>query len=332
VRVAILGMGSVGRGLLEVINEKNLGLTVTAVADSRSALMDSDGISIEEVLEAKRIRGYCGDTSLSAMDVVTKGTYDVLVEVTPTNAVTGEPGLSHILAALSRGRHVVTSNKGPIARDFERLKRCAAEKGVMLRYEATVGGAIPIIHTLEQGLAGNRVLAVFGVLNGTCNYILSRMAAEGLSYEQALLEAREMGYAEADPTYDVRGIDPAIKLVILANTFWKKTVQLEDVEVTGIDMLTSDALRLAEEQDCTIRLIAEAIPDRGILRVAPRLLPLSHPLVVDGTLNAITIETDMAGEITLIGKGAGSVETASAIVGDLLFIRDTHEGSHKKAA
>jgi len=330
-KVAILGMGSVGKGLLRVICERDLGLAVTAVADSRSALMDRDGISIEEVLEAKRMHGSCGDTSLTAMDVVTKGTYDVLVEVTPTNALTGEPGLSHILAALARGRHVVTSNKGPIAREYERLRRCAAEKGVMLRYEATVGGAIPIIHTLEHGLAGNRVLAVFGVLNGTCNYILSRMAAEGLSYEQALLEAREMGYAEADPTYDVKGIDSAIKLVILANTFWKKPVQLEDVDVTGIDMLTNDALRLAEEQDCTIRLIAEAIPDKGILRVAPRTVPLSHPLVVDGTLNAITIETDMAGEITLIGRGAGSVETASAIIGDILFIRDFYEGSHKKA-
>jgi homoserine dehydrogenase len=330
-KVAILGMGSVGKGLLRAISERDLGLTVTAVADSRSALMDRDGISIEEVLEAKRMRGFCGDTSLSAMDVVTKGTYDVLVEATPTNALTGEPGLSHILAALARRHHVVTSNKGPIAREYKRLKQCAKEKGVMLRYEATVGGAIPLIHTLEHGLAGNKILAVFGVLNGTCNYIISRMAAEGLSYEQALLEARQMGYAEADPTYDVKGIDSAIKLVILANSFWRKPVQLEDVDITGIDMLTTDALRLAEEQGSTIRLIAEAIPDKGILRVAPRTVPLSHPLVVEGTLNAITIETDMAGEITLIGKGAGSVETASAIIGDILFIRDFYEGSHKKA-
>lgn len=330
-RLAILGMGSVGRGLLSALGERDLGFVVTAVADSRSALIDRDGIDPAEVLEAKRLHGVCGDTSLSAMDVVAKAPYDILVEVTPTNAATGEPGLTHILTALSRSRHVVTSNKGPIAREYARLKRCAAEHGVMLRYEATVGGAIPVIHTIEHGLAGNRILAVFGVLNGTCNYILTRMAAEGLSYEQALLQAREAGYAEADPTYDVKGIDSAIKLVILANTFWKRPVALEDVSVTGIDMLTVDALRLAGEQDCTIRLIAEAIPARGILRVAPRLLPLSHPLVVEGTLNAITIETDLAGEITLIGKGAGSRETASAIIGDLLAIRGAHEGRHQKA-
>jgi homoserine dehydrogenase len=199
---------------------------------------------------------------------------------------------------------------------------------VVVRYEATVGGAIPVMHTLQHGLAGNRVLAVFGILNGTCNFILTRMAAENLTYDQALLEAREMGYAEADPTYDVKGIDAAIKLVILSNTIWNRNVKLDDVDITGIDMLTTDALRLAEEQHSTIRLIAEAVPERGILRVAPRVLPKNHPLVVDGSLNAITVETDMAGEITLIGKGAGSRETASAIIGDVLFIRDVHARGH----
>jgi len=126
----------------------------------------------------------------------------------------------------------------------------------------------------------------------------------------------------------VKGIDAAIKLVILSNTIWKRNVKLDDVGITGIDMLTTDALRLAEEQHCTIRLIAEAVPERGILRVAPRVLPKNHPLVVDGSLNAITLETDMAGEITLIGKGAGSRETASAIIGDVLFIREMHVRGH----
>jgi homoserine dehydrogenase len=172
------------------------------------------------------------------------------------------------------------------------------------------------------------VMAVFGILNGTCNFILTRMAAEGLTYEQALLEAREMGYAEADPTYDVKGIDAAIKLVILSNTIWKRNVKLDDVDITGIDMLTTGALRLAEDQHCTIRLIAEAVPEKGILRVAPRILHRNHPLVVEGTLNAITIETDMAGEITLIGKGAGSKETASAVIGDLLHIKESYARGH----
>ena len=327
-KVAILGMGSVGRGLLEMIDGKDLGLTVTGIADSKSALMDPDGIHIEEVLMAKRERGYCGDKSLSAADVVERGDYEILVEVTPTDAGSGEPATGYMKAAIGRGKHVVTSNKGPIALHFSTLQSLARKHGVVIRYEATVGGAIPVMHTLEHGLAGNRVLAIYGILNGTSNFILTRMAAEGLTYEQALLEAREMGYAEADPTYDVKGIDAAIKLVILSNTIWKRNVILSDVDITGIDMLTNDALRLAEDQHCTIRLIAEAVPDKGILRVAPRILPRTHPLVVENTLNAITIDTDMAGEITLIGKGAGSKETASACIGDLLFIRDTHARGH----
>jgi homoserine dehydrogenase len=327
-KIAILGMGSVGRGLLEMIDGKDLGLTVTGIADSKSALLDPDGIHIEEVLMAKRERGVCGDKGLLAADVVERGDYDALVEVTPTDARSGEPATGFMKRAIERGKHVVTSNKGPIALHFATLQSLARKHGVAIRYEATVGGAIPVMHMLEHGLAGNRVIAVYGILNGTSNFILTRMAAEGLTYAQALLEAREMGYAEADPTYDVKGIDAAIKLVILSNTIWKRNVKLSDVTITGIDMLTNDALRLAEEQHCTIRLIAEAVPEKGILRVAPRILPRTHPLVVENTLNAITIDTDMAGEITLIGKGAGSRETASACIGDLLFIKDIHARGH----
>jgi homoserine dehydrogenase len=327
-KIAILGMGSVGRGLLEMIDGKDLGLTVTGIADSKSALLDPDGIHIEEVLLAKRERGVCGDKGLLAEDVVERGDYDALVEVTPTDARSGEPATGFMKRAIERGKHVVTSNKGPIALHFAMLQSLARKHRVAIRYEATVGGAIPVMHTLEHGLAGNRVIAVYGILNGTSNFILTRMAAEGLTYAQALLEAREMGYAEADPTYDVKGIDAAIKLVILSNTIWKRNVKLSDVTITGIDMLTNDALRLAEEQHCTIRLIAEAVPEKGILRVSPRILPRTHPLVVENTLNAITIDTDMAGEITLIGKGAGSKETASACIGDILFLKDNHARGH----
>jgi homoserine dehydrogenase len=319
IRVAVLGMGSVGKGVLEMISRKDLGIIVTGVADSKSGLIDPQGLDIGAVLSSKKT-GVCGNPSISANDVVSRADYDILVEVTPTNAGNGEPAFSYMKLAIERGRHIVTSNKGPISLHLKELRRLAGEKGVLVRYEATVGGAIPIMHTLGNGLAGNEFQALYGVLNGTCNYILTRMAAEGLTYDQALDEARELGYAEADPTYDVKGIDAAIKLVILANTIWDNGASLDRVDITGIDLLTTDALRLAEEKDCTIRLIAEAFPERGVLRVSPRIIRKDHPLVFEGTLNAITLETDMAGEITLIGKGAGSVETASAIIGDILFI------------
>jgi homoserine dehydrogenase len=307
-----------------VIQKKDLGLSITGIADSKSGIIDDGGISIDECFANKRATGRCGIAGITAMDIAARADYDVLVEVTPTDARTGEPALSHIMRALDRGKHVVTSNKGPIALGYRELRARAKEQGTQIRYEATVCGAIPIFHTLEHGLTGNEILAIRGVMNGTCNYILSRMAAEGLTYDQALSEARELGYAEADPTYDVRGIDTAIKLVILANAIWDSGATLEDVEITGIDQLTPDALRLAEDQHLTIRLIGEAIPHRGLLRVSPRIIAQDHPLVVPGTLNAVTLETDLAGKITFIGKGAGSMETASAIIGDLLFIRDCH--------
>jgi homoserine dehydrogenase len=323
-KVALIGLGSVGRGVAEMLAKKDLGLVLTGIADSKSAFMDPDGIDIARVLARKKKSGSCGDQALSAADVIRKADYDALVEVTPTNALSGEPAIGHIRAALNRKKHVVTSNKGPIALAGKELRAMAKKKGVALRYEATVAGAIPVMHTLEHGLAGNEILALYGVLNGTCNFILTRMAAEGLTYEQALMEAREMGYAEADPTYDVQGIDAAIKLVILANTIWDNGVKLADVDRTGIDLLTPDALRLADGMGCTIRLIAEANPKKRLLRVSPRILDKNHPLVFEGTLNALTLETDMAKQITLIGRGAGSIETASAIIGDLLYIRDRY--------
>ena len=258
------------------------------------------------------------------MDVVEKAEYDILVEVTPTDVRTAEPALSHIRGALQRSKHVVTSNKGPIALDYPGLRALAEANGVLLKYEATVCGAIPLIHAMQEGLAGNTITRICGVLNGTCNYILTRMAAEGLTYEQALAEARDLGYAEADPTYDVEGIDAGIKLVILANTVLNKETTLDVVERTGITLLSPEALQLAEDQDCTIRLIGEIIPEAGVLRVSPRIVAKVHPLVVEGTLNAVTVEADLAGDLTFIGRGAGSTETASAVIGDLLYIQSRH--------
>lgn len=323
-KIAILGCGSVGRGIAEVISKKNLDIKITGLADSKSGIIDNNGININQALKRKQETGTCGDTSVSVTEIIKSADYDVLVEVTPTDAITGEPALGYIKTALKRGKHVVTSNKGPVALQYQLLKKIAKENNVLLKYEATVCGAIPIIHTLEHGLAGNEIKRLYGIFNGTCNYILSRMADEKLTYSQALLEARELGYAEADPTYDIKGIDAAIKLVILANTLWDMGKSLDDVLITGIDNVTSDALALSGEEDATIRLIGEIIPKTGVLRVSPRILSKHHLLVVQDTLNAVTIETDLAGDITLIGKGAGSLETASAIISDLLFIRDCH--------
>lgn len=324
IRIAILGFGSVGRGIARTILAKNLDILVTGLADSRSGIIDPAGIDIEAALARKEEGAPCGSPDIRPIDVVTGADYDILVEVTPTNVENGGPALNHIRTALQRKKHVVTSNKGPIALAYPELRALAEENGVSLRYEATVCGAIPLIHAMQEGLAGNTISRLYGVFNGTCNYILTRMAAEGLTYAQALAEARELGYAEADPTYDVEGIDAAIKLVILANTVLDMQTTLDRVDRTGISLLTPEALHLAEEQDCTIRLIGEIVPAAGVLRVSPRIITKTHPLVVEGTLNAVTVETDLAGDLTFIGKGAGSIETASAVIGDILYIRDRY--------
>ncbi|MBP2132641.1 homoserine dehydrogenase [Methanomicrobium sp. W14] len=319
-KIAIIGFGSVGKGLAGIISRKNLGITITAVADSKSGIIDNQGLNIPQILENKRKTGLCGDKNITAEDIIKSADYDVLVEVTPTNAISGQPALNYIKCALSRGKSVVTSNKGPVALEFKNLMEIAESKNCYFKYEATVCGAIPLIHALQHGLAGNKIKRIYGIFNGTCNYILTRMSNEKLTYKQALSEARELGYAEADPTYDIKGIDTAIKLVILANTIFGFDKTLDDVEITGIDNVPSEALQLAHEEEKTIRLIGEINAEDKVLRVSPRVLPKNHTLVVSGTLNAVTAETDLAGDVTFIGKGAGSVETASAIISDLLFI------------
>jgi homoserine dehydrogenase len=241
-KVALIGLGSVGKGVAGVISSKDLGLTITGIADSRSGCVDPDGLDIANLLLNKSRNGCCGDRQVTAADVIKKADYDALVEVTPTNALSGEPAIGYIKTALLRKKHVVTSNKGPIALAYKELHALAQKNGVALRYEATVAGAIHIMHTLEHGLAGNEILACTGV-ERTCNYILTRMADEGLTHEQALMEAREMGYAEADPTYDVQE-SMHRSLVILANTIWGNGVRLNDVDRTHRP-LTADALRLA---------------------------------------------------------------------------------------
>lgn len=323
-RLAIIGFGAVGQGLARALAETDSGFVVTAVLDSRSASINPDGLDLREVLARKKETGLCGSLESGVPDLLSSGAFDILVEVSPTNAESGEPALSTIRSALAMGKHVVTSNKGPIACAYHDLKALADQKGVMIGYEATVAGAVPIVSGLRQGLAGNTVRSLHGILNGTCNYILTRMRDEGLTYPQALQEARDLGYAEADPTSDVKGIDAAIKLVILANTLLGMDVTMNDVAITGIDSITLEALSLAEAEGATIRLIGEILPGKNLMRVSPRLIPLDHPLVVGGTLNAISVCCDLAGDVTFIGKGAGPYPTASAILADLNFIRDAY--------
>jgi homoserine dehydrogenase len=328
VKLSIIGFGAVGKGLASVLINKQdyfktigLDLRVVAIADSHGAYIDPEGIDLKAALKKKKESGTIAVSSTSSLDVIKNISHDIMIEATPTNIKEGEPGLTHILEAFRHNIHVVTSNKGPLSLQYERLCNEAKLNGVMFKFEATVGGAMPIINLALDALAGNRIICIEGILNGTCNYILSRMTEEFLSYEQALGQAQELGIAETDPSYDVEGIDTACKLVILANSIFGMKVAYKDVTVTGITKITSEALSLAGAEGKVIRLIGEVQDGKKqILRVAPRLVPKQNPLAVEGTLNVALLKTDTAGPICISGKGAGSMETASAILSDIIAI------------
>ena len=330
--VCIIGLGSVGQGVARVFQMKKeqvkkeygLDLNLVAALDRSGAAINPDGLDLNLLLKTKKETGKVsnypeyGETGLSGMEVLDKVDYDCMIEVTPTNIEDGEPARSHILKAMQNGKDVVTSNKGPLALSFSKLAKTAQENNVQFKYEASVGGAMPILNFAHETLSGCEIQSIYGILNGTTNYILSRMAKEGSSYEQTLNEAQEMGIAETDPTQDVEGEDAACKVVILANSILKMDVTYEDVEVRGISQITPESISLAKKEGYLIKLIGEVSPDS--LEVSPRLVKEGSPFAVEGTLNVATLKTDLADEVTVVGKGAGSIETASAILSDMISI------------
>lgn len=331
-KIVILGFGAVGQGVARVISLKHeylldkygLQMDIVASADRSGAAVSEKGLDPELLLETKAETGKLskypeyGVEGVSGLELLDKVEYDCLVEVTPTNIEDGEPALSHMLKALENGKDVVTSNKGPLALSFTQLAETAQKTMANFKYEASVGGAMPIINLAHDTLAGSNIESVYGILNGTTNYILSRMAKEGSSYEQTLNEARELGIAETDPSQDVDGWDAACKIVILANSVLNLKSTLKDVKVEGISKITPEAMALAKKEGYLIKLIGEASQD--VLEVSPRLVKEGSPFAVEGTLNVATLKTDLAEDVTVVGKGAGSIETASAILSDLLNI------------
>ncbi|PTD94616.1 homoserine dehydrogenase [archaeon SCG-AAA382B04] len=322
-KIALLGFGTVGQKVAKILesrknfyeNKYGFSPEIVLVEDSNSQGYHTNGLNPKKLLERKEEKGDVGSgRKLDLNDVE----FDVLVECTPTNLEDGEPGLSNILQSLELGRDVVTSNKGPLAIAWEELKQTSSKNDSILRYEATVGGAMPTINLAKDSLAGNKIKQIRGILNGTCNYILSRMRGGGLPYDHVLSEAQDLGIAEADPSYDVEGIDTALKIVILANSLLDFNVKYSDVDVTGITGITSEALDLANEENRVIKLIGKVNGDK--LEVGPKMIPKNHPLAVKGTLNVASLKTDLAGEITITGKGAGASETASSIISDLISI------------
>lgn len=331
-RLCVLGFGAVGQGLAKVVLKKHeeliekygIDLEITAISDRSGAAINPNGLDLQQALDTKektgKIKDYpeYGVSGVDGVEVLDKAEYDCLVEATPTNIDDGQPTQTHILKAMNDKKDVVTSNKGPLALNFKTLIETARENNVKFRFEASVGGTMPVINLARESLAGNNIHSVQGILNGTTNYILSRMANEGTEYEPTLKEAQELGIAETNPYQDVEGLDAACKIVIIANSLMGWDVTLDDVSREGISGISSNAVKLALKDGYLIKLVAEA--NDGKLRVAPMLVKQGSPFAVNGTLNVITLKTDLSEDVTVVGVGAGSIETASAILSDIISI------------
>ena len=330
-RIALAGCGNVGTALLEILQEKRSELAgkygfkfeVVLICDlMKGTIMDPQGLDLDKVLDAIHSkRGFMGFPPVRGTfeDLLDASRATVMAEATPTNLKTGEPGLTHIKAALARGINVATTNKGPISIALDELERLAADCGAALRFEGTVMSGTPFFNMIRNGMVGCRVKKIEGILNGTTNFMLTKMG-EGRNYAEALAEAQSNGYAEADPTGDVEGWDAAVKVSIMSKLFFGKAVSVFDVDRTGIAGITPEKVRDAAAAGCKVKLLAgvEDGPKGFRAYVAPKNVPFADPLSsIDGATNAVTVTTDNLGPVTIIGPGAGRRETGQALLEDI---------------
>ena len=340
-KIGLIGCGTVGQGLLQILNEKKDHLRdafgfearIVAIADKlKGTLLIPEGIDIPVVLEllaaGKGLAEYPKATPaqvepLDPLGMIERTDADIIAEMTYTDIKTGEPATSYIKKALRTGKSVVTSNKGPAALHYREIQDLARENRLQFRIEGTVMSGTPVFHLAEGGLAGNAIREVKGILNGTTNFILTKMETEGMDYAPALALAQKLGYAEADPTADVEGFDALAKVVILSNVLLGGSLKTADVPCKGISAITKADVEAAKAQGFRYKLVGQAKLENGVVAasVSPQKLSLSDPLAgVMGAQNALSLQTDLMGKITIQGAGAGKLETGFAILSDILAV------------
>jgi homoserine dehydrogenase len=336
IRLTLIGFGVVGQGFAELLVNKqqylqqryDTRLTLVGVANARHGFIyRADGLDIPLLLQlAKEGRSLTehpeavrGNTALEGLQATDA---NILIEASPTNLRDAQPALNHIRAALTKKMHVVTANKGPGALAAHELFELAREYGVQLRMEAAVMAGTPVLSTIREGMAGAGITSIRGILNGTTNYILSAMAS-GRDYAEVLADAQAQGYAETDPTADVEGYDAVAKTMILAALVFNHPLRVDQVERQGITAITREHMQSATDAGKRIKLIASLRQTPGsdelLASVKPIALSLNDPLArVDGAMNAISIQSDTLSEVTIIGPGAGRMETAQGLLADVL--------------
>ena len=339
VRIVVCGLGKVGRNFVRLLDAKRglmvesygIEVKMVGVGELNGSVLNDRGLPPSELADYFEHHGSLSDypkggrTDWQGIDIVRETpNVDVLVETTPTDIQTGEPALSHIRCALSRGTHVISANKGPFIRSYRSLKSLASDHGAILKLSAAAAAALPTLDVAQTCLAGAEIRSIEGVLNGTTNFILSRMRTEASSFEEALARAQSLGIAETDPTLDVEGFDTANKLALIANVSMDTNLLPEDVNRTGITGVTTEQVRQAATEGKFMRLVGRVEKDplgKVIASVAPEPLPASHPLAgVDGSEKGITYTTDTMDRVTVAGGKSDPKGAAAALLKDLLNI------------
>jgi len=330
-RIILCGFGVVGQSFAKLLESRSEDLyaryglkpRIVGVFDRNGSAIDASGLDISRLIDVKKksnsVKEYSeAKNDASGIEMINDLEAEVLIETTQSNYKDAEPGMTHIVNAMKRGMHVISANKGPLALAFPSLMELADYNRVLFRFSGTVGGGTPILDFAKNSLRGERIVSFDGILNGTTNYILTNMA-DGMSFNDALSDAKQKGYVEADESLDLDGLDAAAKLVILANWIMRMKVIMPDIKRTGIREIDSSDIKHAAENNCAIKLIASCNKE---LKVEPKEIAVDDPLCVSGTLNAISFTSEHSGTQTIIGRGAGGIETASSILRDLIDIRN----------
>ncbi len=318
ISVGLLGIGTVGGGTWDVLARNQEEITRRAGRGIRIAK-----VADKDLARAKRLAGGVADVTADAYEVVNDPAIDIVVELIGGTGVAKDL----VLAAIASGKHVVTANKALLAKHGNEIFAAAQAQGVMVAFEGAVAGGIPIIKALREGLTANRIEWIAGIINGTSNFILSEMRDKGLAFDAVLAEAQRLGYAEADPTFDIEGIDAAHKLTIMSAIAFGIPMQFEKAYTEGISKLTQEDIRYAEQLGYRIKLlgITRRTPEGIELRVHPTLVPARRLIAnVEGVMNAILVKGDAVGATMYYGAGAGAEPTASAVVADLVDVTRMH--------
>ena len=314
VGVGLLGMGVVGGGVARILSEKS-----SLIEGLVGGPVSIEGILVRDPQRSRSFDPPDGLITTNFQDILSNQNVDIVVEVMGGQ----DPARDYILKSISLGKHVVTANKEVMARHGPDILTLARKKGVQVLFEASVAGGTPIIAPLTRDLVANEIIAIHGIINGTTNYILTKMSKENMGFEEALKEAQALGYAEADPTNDVEGIDAAYKLAILSTLGFRARIKDDDVYREGISRLTARDFQYADELGYTIKLLAIARKENGDVqvRVHPALVRQDMMIAkVDGVFNAVEVQTDLAGRVLFHGPGAGGMPTTSAVIADLVDI------------